>query len=217
MYYQYILKELHHRHNRTLVNVLGIAVGIGLFVSINAVSAAYQKAATLPFKNLGADLVVQRAEKRSVQSSRPPISMRGIRLPFSNKLFSTKDLEELNHIEGVESAASALLLWEFAPHGFRTVMGVDLEHPGLGPVKVKEWLREGRLPEKQGEVALEKHYAKFQKIRLGDTFSISGRSFVVVGIVEIKEGAQIAAANIYLPLENAQALLKGGSNAVNIF
>ena len=38
MDYRYVFKELRHHHNRTLVNVVGIAVGIALFVSINAVS-----------------------------------------------------------------------------------------------------------------------------------------------------------------------------------
>ena len=52
MDYRYVLKELRHHHHRTLVNVVGIAVGIALFVSINAVSSAYQKAVSLPFKNL---------------------------------------------------------------------------------------------------------------------------------------------------------------------
>jgi putative ABC transport system permease protein len=57
MDYRYVLKELRQRHQRTLINVVGIAVGIALFVSINAISTAYQKAVNLPFKNLGADLV----------------------------------------------------------------------------------------------------------------------------------------------------------------
>ena len=41
MNYHYVLKELRHHHNRTLVNILGIGIGIALFVSINAVSTAY--------------------------------------------------------------------------------------------------------------------------------------------------------------------------------
>lgn len=216
MYYPYIIKELRHRHNRTLVNILGIAVGIALFVSINATSTAYKRAVSRPFKNLGADLVVQRAEERNIKGGRPAASMRGIRLPFSNQLLSPRDLKAITRIERIDVWSSALLLWEFKKRGFRTIMGVDLEHPGLGPVKVKEWLKEGRFPEKQGEAVLEKHYAKFQATHLGDTFKISGSPFVVVGILEIKEGAQVAAANIYLPLADAQALIKEGPDAVNI-
>jgi putative ABC transport system permease protein len=216
MNYSYVLKELRHHHNRTLVNVLGIGIGIALFVSINAVSTAYQRAVSLPFKNLGADIVVQRPEKRAVDSGQPPASMRGIRLPFSNQLLPSGDLEKLKTIEGVDSMASSLLLWEFDKSGFRTIMGVDLTQPSLGPVKVKDWLKEGRFPNKEGEVVLEKHYAKFQHKKIGDAVEINGRPFSVVGLLEIKEGSQIASANIYLPLSDAQTLVGGDSMGVNI-
>jgi putative ABC transport system permease protein len=216
MNYSYVLKELRHHHNRTLVNILGIGIGIALFVSINAVSTAYQKAVSLPFKNLGADVVVQRPEKRAVDSRQAPASMRGIRLPFSNQILPSQDLEKLKTIEGVDSLASSLLLWEFDKGGFRTIMGVDLAQPILGPVKVKEWLKEGRFPQKDGEVVIEKHYAKFQHKKMGDPLEINGRPFNVVGLLEIKEGSQIASSNIYLPLQDAQNLLGGESGGVNI-
>jgi ABC-type antimicrobial peptide transport system permease subunit len=216
VYYPYIFKELCHRHHRTLVNMLGIAVGIALFVSINATSTAYKKAVSQPFKNLGADLVVQRTTKRNMTSGQPSRSMRGIRLPFSNQLLSSKDLAGLNSIKGVDSTAYSLLLWEFAPRGFRTIMGVDVENPSLGPVKVKEWLKQGRFPAMKRELVLEKHFAKFQRVHVGDTFKISDRPFKVVGLLEIREGSQIAAANIYLTLEAAQSLLNQEANAVNM-
>jgi putative ABC transport system permease protein len=216
MNYRYIWQELRHHHHRTLVNVLGIGIGIALFVSINAVSAAYKEAVNLPFKNLGADIVVQRPEKRAVDSGQAPASMRGIRLPFSNQLLPDQDLEKLRSINGVDSMAASLLLWEFDQRGFRTIMGVDQAQPSLGPVKVKEWLKEGRFPENSGEVVLEKHYAKFHQTRLEDSFSIGNRPFKVVGLLEIKEGSQIASANIYLSLADAQTLLGGGLKGVNL-
>ena len=216
MNYHYILKELRHHHNRTLVNVVGIAVGIALFVSINAASTAYQKAVSLPFKNLGADLVVQRPESRTMGKAQAPESMRGIRLPFSNQILPTEDLRKLESIEGVGAMASSLLLWEFDQGGFRTIMGVDLSQPSLGPVKVKEWLKEGKFPQQQGEAVLEKHYAKFHQKKLGDKMRIGGRDFTVVGLLEIKEGSQIASSNIYLPLADARNLFGDSSGAVNV-
>jgi putative ABC transport system permease protein len=216
MNYRYIWQELRHHHHRTLVNVLGIGIGIALFVSINAVSAAYKEAVNLPFKNLGADIVVQRPEKRAVDSGQAPASMQGIRLPFSNQLLPDQDLEKLRSINGVDSMAASLLLWEFDQRGFRTIMGVDQAQPSLGPVKVKEWLKEGRFPENSGEVVLEKHYAKFHQTHLGDSFSIGNRPFKVVGLLEIKEGSQIASANIYLSLADAQTLLGGELKGVNL-
>jgi ABC-type antimicrobial peptide transport system permease subunit len=216
MDYRYVFKELRHHHNRALVNVVGIAVGIALFVSINAVSTAYQKAVSLPFKNLGADLVVQRPERRTVGSGQAPESMQGIRLPFSNQLLSSEDLRKLGSIPGVGAMATSLLLWEFDQGGFRTIMGVDLSQPSLGPVKVKEWLEEGRFPQKEGEVVLEKHYAKFHHTKLGDRIRIGGSDFTVVGLLEIKEGSQIASANIYLPLADDQKLFGESTKALNV-
>jgi len=215
MYYRYVLKELSHHRQRMLVNCLGIAVGIALFVSINAVSAAYREAVSLPFKNLGADLVVQRPEMRAVDSNQPAQSMRGIRLPISSQILAADDLAKLRAVPGVDALSAALLLWEFDRGGFRTIMGVDLAQPSLGPVRVKEWLAKGRFPGREGEVVLEKHYAKFHQTVLGDAVAIGGRSFTVVGLLEIKEGSQIAAANIYLPLADAQTLLGKGAGSVN--
>ncbi len=212
---RYVLNELRHHHHRTLVNVLGIAIGIALFVSINAVSTAYQKAVSTPFKNLGADLVIQKPEKRAVDATQKPTSMKGIRLPFSNQLLSASDLQKLTSLDGVASSASSLLLWEFDRGGFRTIMGVDLRQPSLGPIKVKEWLKEGRFPEREGEAVLEKHYAKFHHAKPGGTMTIGGRPFTIVGLLEIKEGSQIASSNIYLSLADAQNL-SGEANGVNI-
>ena len=216
MNYRYVLNELRHHHHRTLVNILGIAIGIALFVAINAVSTAYQKAVNLPFKNLGADLVVQKPEKRAVDAVQAPASMRGIRLPFSNQVLAPEEVQKLASIEGVGAVASSLLLWVFDRGGFQTIMGVDISQPSLGPVKVKEWLKEGRFPEKEGEMVLEKHYAKFHHTALGGTMTIEGRPFTVVGLLEIREGSQIASANVYLSLKDAQKLLSGEAKGVNI-
>jgi len=216
MYYRYVIKELRHRSNRTLVNVFGIAVGIALFVSISAVTAAYKTAASQPFKNIGADLIVQRAENRKAQPDKRIKSMRGIRLPFSNHLFDAQDLLALQRIEGIDATAHALLLWEFGENGFRTIMGVDAGQPSLGAVKVRNWVKQGHFPEKPGEIALEKHFAKFQKVGPGDMFEIGGHTFTIAGIIEIKEGAQVAAANIYMPLGSARMLLARKPDAINL-
>jgi putative ABC transport system permease protein len=217
MYYPYIIKELRHRHNRTLVNILGISVGITLFISINALSSAYKKAAEQPFKDMGADLIVQRAQKQQSGPGSQAKSMRGIKLPFSNQLFSPQDLTILKNLEDISESAQALLLWEFTKTGFSSILGVDLQQPALGGLKVKNWIYKGRFPEKKGEIALEKHFAKFKKIKPGSSFMISGQTFDVVGTIEIKEGAQVSAANIYMLIDNARDLLgEGSAGAVNL-
>ena len=213
---RYVVQELRHHHHRTLINILGIAAGIALFVSINAISTAYRKAVSLPFQNIGADLVVQKPEKREIDAARVPTSMEGVRLPFSNQLLTPEEVRKLESLEGVSDTASSLLLWEFARGGFRTVMGVDLAQSSLGPVKAREWLAEGRFPRQEGEAILEKHFAKFQHTRPGDAVTVGNRSFTVVGLLAIKEGAQITAANIYLPITDARKLLGSHPSGANV-
>lgn len=215
MRYSYIVHELRHRAHRTLINILGITVGVGLFVSINAVSAGYQKAVQLPFSNLGADLVVQRAQKNR-PLGQGNLSMRGIKLPFSNQLLSSEEFGALRALDGVAAASGSLLLWEFFPGGFRTVMGLDPAQPDLGPVRLTQWLTEGHVPQQPGEALVEKHFAKFRHIHVGDPLEIGGKSFTVVGLLEIREGAQVAAANIYLRLADAQSLLPDSGNPINV-
>jgi putative ABC transport system permease protein len=142
--------------------------------------------------------------------------MRGIRLPFSNQLFEEQDLLSMQQVDGIDATAHALLLWEFAENGFRTIMGVDIGQASLGAGRVQKWIKQGRFPEKPGEIALEKHFAKFQKVGPGDTFQIGGHTFTIAGIIEIKEGAQVSAANIYMPLESARLLLARKPMAINL-
>jgi putative ABC transport system permease protein len=202
----YVWSELRHRSQRTLVNVLGIAVGVALFVAINAVSDGYRKAASRPFENLGADLVVQRADKSRQHEGHAPISLRGVQLPFSNQLIPAQDVARLASIDGVAASAGSLLLWEFVPGGFRTLMGLDFAQKDLGPGRVARDIAQGRLPEKSGEVLAEKHYARFHHLGLGATLDIGGRAFALVGTVEVKQGAQVAASNLYLRLDDAREL-----------
>jgi len=188
---------------------------IALFVSISAVAAAYREAAWQPFKNMGADLIVQRGASQMESGGTPAKSMRGILLPFSNQVFEPGELSALKQLPGEN--AHALILWEFAPKGFRTIMGVDVGQPSIGAVKVKEWVKEGRFPKNSDEIALEKHFARFQKIVLGNMFQLGEKTFTVTGMIEIIEGPQVAAANIYTTLDSAGALLKGKPDSVNLF
>ena len=216
MYYRYIWQELRHRPNRTLVNILGVALGVALFISINAVAGAYQTAAEQPFKNIGADLVVQRADVQNPSEQKAPMTMRGIKLPFSNQVLAEKDWLALEQLPEVSGLAKALLLWEFVPGGFHTIMGMDTSTDDLGPMKIRTWVNEGRFLLSPKEVLLEKHFARFNKFHVGDEIKINSQGFNIVGLVEIKAGSQVAAANIYMSLKDAQTLVEGAAAPFNV-
>jgi putative ABC transport system permease protein len=95
-------------------------------------------------------------------------------------------------------------------------MGVGDESSGLGAAKTRDWVIKGRFPESPGEVALEKHFARFQKLAIGDMLLVGEKSFKIVGLIEIKEGAQVASGNIYMSIDSARMLLGEGPDAVNL-
>ncbi|MDR2869660.1 MAG: ABC transporter permease [Deferribacteraceae bacterium] len=187
MYIPYILHELRNRSQRTAINIIGIAIGVALFVAVNAVADGYQAAVALPFKDLGADMVVQQPEHKSTsQESR---SMRGIRLPFSNQSIAASDRQALAILEHVSASSQALLLWEFLPSGFRTVMGVDLTQPSLGPVRVNEWISQGRSLENPNEALVEKHFANFIRIKNRRHYGSRQQNFLYSGAIRNQRGS----------------------------
>ena len=215
MYLPYVKAELRNRSHRTAVNIIGIAIGIGLYVAINAIAAAYQKAVMQPFAQLGADLVVQRPDQ-SGTTGQPPKTMRGVRLPFSNQPVTIADLAALRSLDNVTDVSGSLLLWDFIPKGFRSISGIDLARPEFGPVQVNEWVSQGERLRNPGDALVEKHFAKFHNIKVSDTISIGERQFGIVGLLEVKEGVQIAAANLYISLTDAQALVPDLAGPVNV-
>lgn len=52
----YLLAELSHRPGRTLTAVLSVAVGVALFISLQAYAAGYRQAARPPLAQIGADI-----------------------------------------------------------------------------------------------------------------------------------------------------------------
>ena len=56
-----MIKELWHRRHRTLTAILGLAVGMAVLITLNALSSAYTRAARMPLQEIGADITVQRA------------------------------------------------------------------------------------------------------------------------------------------------------------
>jgi len=70
-----------------------------------------------------------------------------------------------------------------------------------------EWLIKGRLPVNgEREILVERHYGAFYRLEPGSSIDIAGNAFKIVGVVEIKEGSQIAASNFYMEIGAAREL-----------
>jgi ABC-type lipoprotein release transport system permease subunit len=88
-----------------------------------------------------------------------------------------------------------------------TVYGTDVTQPALGPLTSSE-ITSGRTfktTETNAKVAVaDAAYAKEKKLRTGSTVTIKGVTYEVIGIATASSGD--AAANLYIPLKQAQKL-----------
>ncbi len=169
-----------------------------------------------PLLSVDADILLTRPASSNETQASAQIT-RGARLPFGLAPFNMGDLEKTRQIQGIEAASGTLLLWDFGPTTYQTVVGVDPDSSQVGPDRARDWVVTGRFFVKgENDVAVvDKHYAAFYKLKPGNTVTLGGQAFQIVGIVEAREGSQTAAANFYIPLSNAQALAQMGPEAID--
>ena len=90
IHWRYVGSELAYRWKRTALLVAGIALAVTLVTTLDILSRAFADLATVPFRNLGADLIVQ----RSATQNEVPKQM-GIILPYSAEPITTDELKRL--------------------------------------------------------------------------------------------------------------------------
>ncbi|MBF0363648.1 MAG: ABC transporter permease [Oligoflexia bacterium] len=197
----FLKAEFFRNISSRIYSILFLALAICFFVSFNTFIDGYFQTALLPLKNIDAHLVIKKSMSNNLTTE-----MKGIRLPFSNDIFSENEISTIKKFSLIHEINSALLLWDMDQGKFRTILGTNFN-------KIKSWISTGKYPYSESEIALEKHFAKFYQLKIGDSFKINGKIFSITGLIEIKEGGQLAAANIYMPLNTAQKLFS--SDAIN--
>jgi len=194
-----VFQELTRQKRRTVMAVIGLSIGIALLVILNALSLAYHEAARAPLKEIGADVTVQRP-------GNVPEELSGAVFPCSAVTIKKDEIDRIGKVPGVRGVGTAVLLWVFEPNRAWIVLGIEQENP-VGPSILKNFIAEGRYLEAgKPETLVESAYARQFGIKLGDSVSIAGRPYPVVGFVDASRAAKIAVANLYLPLAEAQTI-----------
>jgi putative ABC transport system permease protein len=198
---QYLFKELYFRRRRTLATIFSLAVGLAILITINALSTAYNRAARIPLKEIGADITVQRA-------GNVPENLTGPVFACSAVTIKNDEIKQIQQLPGIDGFAKALLLWIFDEDLFTIILGIDGENP-VGPGTLRSEVIEGEFFEKgRNQVLAEVSYARTYNIHTGDQIAIAGNNYMVSGIVDASRATKIAAANIYLDINDAQKLAK---------
>lgn len=162
-----ILKNLWRQKIRNMLTLLGVSIGVATILALGLVMNGFEQ-------SLGATIRSGKTDFTVVNAQAPAI------------LFSVIDENKLEGIRlfwGVEQAVGVLFsLTRFGTNPYFLVIGArqdDLEFVGVR-------MTEGRafLPDAEDEIILGKTAASSANVRIGDTVTISGRSFHVVGIYE---------------------------------
>jgi putative ABC transport system permease protein len=201
-YLLYLVKELTRRKGRTATNLLVVAVLVIIFVVLTSVINAYSQAIYLPFQDVGVDLIIKKSAPQSVDA--PTTS---IRLPFGQGVFDQNEIDRIAASNYIEDVSKTLVLWQFDKGKFISIEG--LEPNSFIGKKYGSWVTAGRFLQagEDDKVVVEKHFARFYGLNLGDSLSLGNTPFEVIGIVSTQEQSQIAATNLYVNLPDAQMLL----------
>jgi ABC-type lipoprotein release transport system permease subunit len=214
----YLLAEGRHRTSRALGSLAGVALGVALFVSIVSAADSFLEAARRPLADVGADIVVSRADGGASPEEQ---TTRGVRQPFGLTLVTSEEVDQLRRMPGVNEASGGILLWDFSANSYQTLLGVDLGAEDLeaadsqtggssapvGPANLAGSIVAGRFftHDERDVVVVDRHFAAFFALKPGAAVKIGEHSFEVIGIVDAA-GAQSGGADFYLPIFDARAL-----------
>lgn len=215
MYFRYVKNELIKRKGRAMFVILGVALSIGIFVTVNTLANAFMDSIQKPLQDCGTDIIIQR-------SGDTPDDFGGASLPCSQVVITASEVAQLRGINGVRQMSTALLMWVFEDEGnssgsnFAIVTGM-IPDQKIGPGIANNWLVEGTglRGSTNGEALVESVYANQKGIKLGDTITITGLFFEVAGIVRTPVNSLISVSNIYISLDDAQRIASSAKNIPN--
>jgi len=196
MYIKYIFKELAKGKSKTATIVLTISIVTAILILFSGVMNAYSTGIYKPFKDMGSDIVLQKQDKTTSNSN--------IRMPFGKGLFNKKEVSKLSALNHVQNFSGSLILWNFNKKGFISIEG--LEKDSVIFQKREAAVDKGRFLKNDGEAVLEKHFAKFNNLKVGSSIPLGNKTFNVVGTLASEDG-QVFSSNVYLTADDAYDIL----------
>lgn len=186
-----LFKDLLRHKGRTLLTLIGIAIGVMAIVAIGAVANGVRDGYANAFAGSGADLMMTQKGGWTISTSAIPEEV-GPRLAA---------------IDGVQAVAGmyfAVVRTEASPYFF--VFGYDAQSFAIGRYKIVEGQSLSEATGIPNAIILGRLAAQSHELQVGDTVSLNESEYRVVGIYETGSGLEDAGA--VLPLVAAQKLFE---------
>lgn len=232
----YLRRELRHRLRQTIVTAVGLALGVALVIVVTALSSGVRNAQSDVLGALygvGTDITVTTAtgpgSGMSGAGQITPGSHSDVLDSPTQGPIDAATVSKISQLPNVAAAAGGLVLTDikttiptagapgtsFRPPTQISVIGVDLNHPGLGSLSTAT-LADGRALKRSDEdtnVALiDSAYAAANRLSVGSTVTLADKTFTVIGIIRQTQGNP---PNVYIPLQRAQAFGTVGGRSLN--
>jgi len=181
-----VLSNMTHRPARTLVSVLGVAVGVLLIAFTVGLAHGVLRERGRREGGVGAEIMVRAAGTVGLAGTQRPT------MPVSLA-------DEINRIEGVRAAVPVLQKTDTSDTGFglRVIDGVPFDsYARLAGLRMIA----GRGVESGDEAMADSTWLEQRKGQVGDPVKVFGRDFRIVGVYEPPGGSRIK-----VPLSTAQA------------
>jgi ABC-type lipoprotein release transport system permease subunit len=186
-----IWRNLLRRKGRTILTLLGIAIGVAAIIALGAMAAGMRAGYTAMAQGSEADLVLS-------QASAMDITMGGVKEEVGERVLGWPEVAE------VDGALVGNVQAEDSPYFY--IFGYDPEGFAISHFRVVEGQTLAEARRVRGKpLLLGKGAADSLGKGVGDTLRITGGAFRIIGIYETGDAFEEGGAVI--PLEEAQSLL----------
>ncbi len=172
-----VLANLRVRPFRTLISVVGVALGVILVVLFTGLATGMTNDMAKRAANWKAEIVFTRSGAMSLDSSNTPVQ--------------TAYADRLMQIEGVASTVPVIRYVTANPKGrwgIQQIDGVDWQpFAEMNDMQIIQ----GRAPAAPNEIVVDERQVEVDKITLGDPLELFGREYSVVGIFAPPSGSRI--------------------------
>ena len=172
-----VVSNIRQRPIRTLVSVAGVALGVCLVMLFTGLARGMSNDMARRSANVRAEIIFTR-----------PGSMN---LTASSANLSTKYVESLKQIEGVEEALPVIryIFQGNSGIGFEQIEAVEWEpFARVNDIHIET----GRPPQASDEIVIDETKARNNKFKVGDTMKLFGdKPYRIVGIYSPESGARV--------------------------
>lgn len=172
-----VLANLRVRPFRTLISVVGVALGVILVVLFTGLATGMTNDMAKRAANWKAEIVFTRSGAMSLDSSNTPVQ--------------TAYADRLMQIEGVAATVPVIRYVTANPKGrwgIQQIDGVDWQpFAEMNDMQIIQ----GRAPAAPNEIVVDERQVEVDKITLGDPLELFGREYSVVGVFAPPSGSRI--------------------------